>query len=133
VSLDGDVTILEHKTTEIKPKQANFIERYRLPMAEFQIKIYAWIFDDLLKRLEGYRLARMHAVLYWYVDRKALTCELINVYPFVFYPVSVEADIKYAVEAYKNPIMILSPRPWKCKQCPKENKEVCRFHGQQTH
>lgn len=133
VSLDGDVSIIEHKTTEIKPKQAQFIERYRLPMAEFQIKIYAWIFSDVLKRLEGYRLARTHAVLYWYVNRKELTCELINVYPFTFYPVSVEEDIKYALVAYKNPTMILPPRPWKCDQCAKENKEVCRFHGQQTH
>jgi hypothetical protein len=130
ITLDGEITILEHKTTGMKPKHAGFIERYKLPMAEFQVKIYCWIFNDLFSQLEGYRLARTHAVCFWSVNRQELTCELIDVYPITYYPVSVEADIKYALNAYKNPIMILPPREWKCKQCPKEHKEVCRFRGQ---
>lgn len=130
ITLDGEVTILEHKTTGMKPKHESFIKHYKLPMAEFQVKIYCWIFDDLFKQhLEDYRLARTHAVCYWSVNRTEHTVELIDVYPITYYPVSVEQDIKYALNAYKNPIMILPPREWKCKQCPKEHQEVCRFRG----
>jgi len=129
VTLDGEVTILEHKTTEIgkKEKDRKFLERYRLPMAEFQLKVYCWIFDHVLSESEDYRLARTHAVLFWLVFRKEDRVQLINTYPLTYYPRSVENDIKYAVAAYQKPVMIIRPRAWKCKQCPKVHKAVCRF------
>jgi len=129
ISLDGNVTILEHKTSEIgkKAKDTEFWEHYHLPKAEFQLKVYCWIFDDILSRLEGYRLARTHAVLYWLVMKKEKKVQLKDVYHFTYYPRSVEADIKYAIEAYANPVMIIRPRRWKCKQCPKVHKKVCQF------
>lgn len=131
VSLDGDVTILEHKTSEIgkKEKDTKFWEHYMLPKAEFQLKVYCWIFSKLFekKELEGYRLARTHAVLYWLVIKKEKRVQLKDVYHFTYYPRSVEADIKYAIAAYANPKMIIKPRPWKCKQCPKVHKAVCQF------
>lgn len=128
VSLGGEVSILEYKTTEIndKPKSMRFLERYRLPIAEFQLKNYCWIFEGILKKTD-YRLARTHAVLLWRVHRKQERIELINVYPFTYYPKSVESDIRYAIEAYQKPEMIIPPRQWKCKQCPKIHKAICRF------
>jgi len=129
VSLDGEVSILEYKTTEIgkREKDRRFLEHYRLPMAEFQVKIYCWIFDNIIGKMENYRLGRTHAVLYWLVSKKENYVQLINVYPYTYYSKSVENDIKYAVEAYNKPEMIIKPRPWKCKQCPKIHKAVCQF------
>jgi len=131
-TLDGDVTLIEHKTTEINPQKAStkrLIEFYKLPMAKFQLEVYCWIFDDLLRRkeMEGYRLARTHAVMYWHVNHKTSEVKLINWYPYTFYPWSVEHDIRQALEAYANKSKIIKPRPWKCRQCPRKNKVVCQY------
>jgi len=132
VTLDGDVTLIEHKTTEIKPfkpKSLRLIEKYKVPMAEFQLKIYCWIFDYLLTRktMTGYRLARTHAVQYWYVNHKEGKVQLIDTYPFTYYPWSVEHDVKQALEAYLDKTKIIRPRPWKCRQCPKRHQAKCQF------
>ncbi len=137
ITPDGTVYIVEHKTTAIKPDNKGFMERYYLPMAEFQVKGYAWMFEEVIKHPKfraNYRIGKTHEVLFWYVDHKAQTCELLGEYPFQYYRNEVETNLTYQLTAYKHPEMIIPPKcttsekPWKCRQCSRESKAVCRFN-----
>lgn len=138
VSLDGAVSLLEEKTTEIP--SLRMIERYLVPKAEQQDSVYCWIFDPLLSQI-GYHVAKTHSVLYWKVDHKADTCELIDTYPFDYHPDMVEKMIIRCLDGWNDPAKIIPPKcrlyeqdveewrkkSWKCRSCPKIHKAVCQF------
>ncbi len=141
ITPDGIVHIVEHKTTAIKPDNKEFMERYYLPMAEFQVKGYAWILEEVIKhpKFKGnYRIGKTHEVLYWYVDHKLQTCQLLGEYPFPYFKQEVETNLTYQLTAYRHPEMIIPPKcistekPWKCRQCPKESKAVCQFNNKEV-
>lgn len=112
------VTLIEYKTTNQKQ-----IDKYKLPMARFQVKLYMWILCPLLK-LGGYSWDSGKVI---FLNRKGEYLYGDEITDFS--EAEAEAEIKRVFDAFNDNRNMYAPARFKCYRCPKEFKDHCIFQG----
>ena len=109
------VQIIEYKTTDntsIKP--------WKSSIAEYQLKIYCWVLEPLLKQL-GYYLTHYHSLIFLSkhgVFLRKITVEKDNY--------CTERMLKEIFGFWKTGEPLIAPMKWKCKDCPRIFRDKCR-------
>lgn len=128
------VAHVEYKTTKTQYKadgtpKLEFIERFKLCMARFQVQIYTWIMEPIYAEL-GYYADAVHAVAYY----DSGNFKHLKTYCVEYRSQNVEADLTRIVNIIKNPEFCIAPKKFKCKMCYPELKTKCPLwlqeHGQ---
>lgn len=120
ITIDKCVSVVEHKF--VKNPNLWYIQRYKLPTAQFQTQIYAWILEPIVEQLGGV-MHRAHAVCYWNLN----TFQHIHNFYVIYQPVQTQENILRCIKAYENTELIIPPKEWKCNYCSPVHKELCQF------
>ena len=128
VDPDKKVTIVEYKTTSQK-----VVDWYKLSTAIFQLKVYMWMIEPLLKQ-GGYTLHKAEIVYYPQLGKrdKRLPHEVepLGVKTITDYSeASVEADIENIFKQFGEPTKMIPPARYKCYMCHPNFKSQCPFQG----
>jgi CRISPR/Cas system-associated exonuclease Cas4 (RecB family) len=115
---DKSVVIVEYKTTAQK-----VIDYYKLSTALFQLRVYMWLLEPLLKA-GGYTFKHGEIV---YLNRKGqpLGIKTINDYT----EKGTEDEIRKIFEQFGNPNSMIAPARYKCYSCHPNFKSRCLFQG----
>jgi len=122
ITIDRSVSVVENKF--VMNTNLSYIQRWKLCMAAFQIQIYAWILDPIVKEMGGI-MNRFHVVSYWNLN----TFAHVHDFRVEYKPVQVEENILRCIRAYENPELIIRPTPWKCRYCSQPYRELCQFEA----
>jgi CRISPR/Cas system-associated exonuclease Cas4 (RecB family) len=118
VSPERDITFIEYKTSAQK-----VIDYYKLAPASFQLRVYMWIFEPILK-IGGYKTSHGEIV---YLTRKG---DPIGKHDIVDYDAtSTETEIERILKQFRDPSTLIPPSKFKCFRCPDVYKSKCPFQG----
>jgi len=105
-----NVSLVEHKST--RNPNYWFINRFLFPMAQFQIQIYAWIMEPLIKQIGGL-MNRVHSVIFW----DSQTFEHRFTFNAIYHPTDVESRLARVIDVIEGRKPPIHPKAWKCKNC----------------
>jgi hypothetical protein len=131
VDPDKKVTIVEYKTTSQK-----VVDWYKLSTAIFQLKVYCWMLDPLLKA-GGYTISKAE-IVYLPQPPKRKTVEApsphltepLGVKTIDYNEAAVEADIRSVFAQFAHPDKMVAPARYKCYMCHPNFKSRCIFQNQ---
>jgi CRISPR/Cas system-associated exonuclease Cas4 (RecB family) len=113
---DKTVVIVEYKSTGQK-----IIDWYKLSTAIFQLKVYMWMLEPILK-MGGYSIRKAEIV---YVNRKG---EPLGTKQIVDYDErTIEDEIRRVFEQFRDPANMIPPSRFKCYNCHPNFKSRCLF------
>jgi CRISPR/Cas system-associated exonuclease Cas4 (RecB family) len=132
VDPDKKVTIVEYKTTSQK-----IVDWYKLSTAIFQLKIYCWMLEPILKA-GGYSIDKAEIVYLPQPDKRRKgeplpphMVEPLGVRTIIDYNAeAVEADIRMVFNQMRDPTHMLAPARYKCYICHPNFKALCPFQTQ---
>ena len=110
------IAILEDKT--ISSREAS---RFQLPCATLQNQTYCFIMRPIFEKL-GYALAPVHKIFYYYMR----TSEPIAIKDVYYNEVEYTRDLARIIRVLEKKENPLPPAPFKCLQCRKKIRGVCR-------
>ena len=122
ITIDRNVSVVENKF--VMNTNLYHIQRWKLCMAKFQIQIYAWILDPIVKEMGGI-INRFHVASFWDLN----TFAHVHDFKVEYEPVQVEEDILRCIRAYEDPKLIIRPTSWKCKYCSEDYKKWCQYEA----
>jgi hypothetical protein len=122
ITPDRTVCVVENKF--VQNTKFWYIQRWKLPMAQFQTQIYCWILDPIVKELGGI-MNRSHAVCFWDLT----TFQHLFDFKVDYLPAQTEENILRCIHAYEDPNLIIPAKPWKCTYCPEVHKRLCQYEA----